>query len=198
MSFVAVVHDDHLTFNGVEYYRDGAGSVLLGAYGIKKTPAPRSEHVAVQGRLPAGKLAVRSSTAVTVDAAGMYAGGGLYGLLKDGARKLVRLEMLLPDVKVAVNGSPPALRDLKSYGWEARIVHQVIAILEPALADALARATTFRFSGDEGTGELVAHVGGTAVALPSESTFAYLLCRPDWNRSRTGVERFVDEPWGVE
>lgn len=196
MSFVAVVHDDHLTFNGVEYYRDGAGSVLLGAFGEKKAPAPRSEHVQVHGRVPAGKLVVRSSSAVEFDVGHTRPDDVATESLKSGARKLVRLEMLLPDVKMAVNGTPPVLRSLKSYGWEARVVHHVIAILEPGHADALARATGFRVAGEDG--ELTVGVGSATVTLTTATTFAYLLCRPDWNRSRTGVERFVEEPWGVE
>jgi hypothetical protein len=198
VSFVGVVHDDHLTFNGVEYYRDGAGAVLLGAFGEKKTPAPRSEHVLAHGRLPTGKLVVRSSSAVEFDVGRTRPDDLATESLKSGARKLVRLEMLLPDVKVAVNGTPAVLRSLKSYGWEARVVHHVIAILEPAHADALARATGFRLVGDDGADELTVGVGAATVTLTAATTFAYLLCRPDWNRSRTGVERFVDEPWGVE
>jgi hypothetical protein len=197
VSFVAVVHGDHLTFNGVEYYRDGAESVLLGTYGEKRAPAPRREHVEARGRIPAARLVVRSSAAVEVD--GERSRGDVdLEALRSGARKLVSLEMLLPDVKFAVNGAPNVLRSLKSYGWEARVVHQVIAILEPTLAEALARASGFRVGGDDGADALTVTVGATTVSLPAGSTYGYLLCRPEWNRSRTGVERFVDEPWGLE
>lgn len=198
MSFVAVVHDDHLTFNGVDYFRDGAGSVLLGAYGEKKASAAGSEHLVVRGRLPAPRLAVRSTAAVTIDFDRSRLGGDEQDALRSGARRLVALEMLLPDVKIAVNGTPLALRNLKSYGWEARVAHQVVVMLEAPLAEALARATGLEFAGDDGADALTVRVRGATMELPGAATFAYLMCRPGWNSSRTAAERFIDDPWGVE
>ncbi len=215
MSFVAVVHNNHLTFNGIQYFRASAESLTIGTYGEKRTPLTGQNYLEAQADIPAPKLVVRTATIVDIDFTksrsadiklGLKVAGNqvdadtAFSNLKAGKLKLVKLEMRLGDVKDAVNASPQVLGDLRSYGHDARVCQQIFVIMEATLAQTFSNATNIGFSRDSGTLRLTANAGtsgsgGTAVSLSAGTTYAYLLCKADWERGKDRVEKFVDDQW---
>lgn len=219
MSFIAVIHNAHLTFNGIQYFRAAAESITIGAYGEKRTPLTGQNYLEAQDDLPASSLVVRQATIADIDftrskAADVKAGlrvvnssvdvNAAFNGLKEGSLKLVKLEMRLADVRDAVNGSSAALRDLRDYGRDARVAHQIFVVMEATLAQTFAAATNIDFARERDnnkgllkiTATASASVGGsTFVTLSAGTTFAYLLAKPDWERRKERVEKFVDDQW---
>src|SRR5258706_5650089 len=55
----AIVKDNHLHFNGKDYFRGGSEDVYLGAYGEKKQPITKTNYLEVQDDVPSPKIKVR-------------------------------------------------------------------------------------------------------------------------------------------
>jgi hypothetical protein len=218
MSYTVVVQNNHLTFNGIKYFRGGSESVVIGAYGEKKTPVFGQNYLQVQSDIPAGKLVVNSVTTVDIDftkssagdiKVGLNVAGGYSGTadaafsdLKTGKLKLVKFEMRLGDVTTVVNASPEVLKNLKAYGNDARIAHQIFVVMEATMAKTFSTSGRLTFAKTGGKFQISANAGGstsgtTTVTLSPGTTYAYLLCKADWNTGKTKAEKFVDDQWGM-
>jgi hypothetical protein len=210
---LAVVKDSHLTFNGIQYFRASSESLTIGTYGEKRTPITKPNYLEAQADLPAPKLVVTSATIVGIDftnstsvdvklhlkpASSGYSGSAdvAYNELKSGALKLVKFEMRLDAVKQAFNGAPTALNNLRSYGNDARAVHQIFVVLKATEATTVTTASSFTFSKDNNTLKVtVGTSNATVVTFSAGTTYAYLLANPDWDRGKDVIEKFTDDQW---
>src|SRR5262245_49335656 len=110
---IAEVHDSHLKFDGINYFRGGAESVSIGTYGEKKTPLLHQNFLAAQSDIPAAKLVARPITIATIDfnkskEADLKAELTILGVsgsvsagvsdLKSGKLKLVKLKIHLDNI----------------------------------------------------------------------------------------------------
>ena len=66
MAHVAV-HENHLTYGGVCYFRGHAEEVELGSIGEKRTPLTKQNYLEVKDHLPVAKLKGVKSTIVEID-----------------------------------------------------------------------------------------------------------------------------------
>ena len=216
MSFIAVVHDSYMVVNGIHYFRGGAESVFIGSYGEKRTPLTQQNYLEVQLDIPADKLKVNTVTIVDIDfsrsreadiklnlktADTSVSGTAAFNDLKTGKLKLVKLEMRPGDLTTAVNGLPAVLNNLRGYGLDARVAHQIFVVLEATLAQTFAASASVSLS-RSGTSQLkITASGGTSgtssVTLSAGTTFAYLLAKPDWDRGKKRIEKFTDDQHGL-
>jgi len=211
---LAVVHDNHLSFAGVDYFRGNAPSVSIGDYGEKKTPLFGQNYLAVQDNIPSSKLIVKAVTEVEIDTtkslaadiklnlkvAGPFSGGAeaAYEGLKSKTLKLMKFDMYLGDVKEAVNKSPGVLDNLASYGSDARVAHQIFVVMTAKEASAFKAGGTVTFSMQSGKLKAKGGIGGsTEIELSADTTYAYLLCKPDWNKGKTSADKFTDDQWSI-
>jgi hypothetical protein len=211
---LATIHNNGLTFAGVGYFRGNAPSIRLADYGQKRSPAFSANYLEPQDGIPAAKLKINQVTEVGIDfeksseadiklnlnVAGLYKGGAdaAYGALKSGTLKLIKLDMDLGDVKDAVNNSPAVLNNLASYGGDARVAHQVFLVLSSTEADSFKVGGTVSVSKLGTSLVLTAGTNGsTKVELSSGTTYAYLLCKPDWNTGKTKVDIFTGDTWSI-
>jgi len=217
MAFSAVVHNSHLVFNGVRYFRGHAESVVIGSYGEKRTPLTQQNYLEVQSDLPADRLKVNTVTIADIDfsrsrdadlkiglkAADTGASGSVaLSDLKTGKLKLVKLEMRLLDLKTVVNGLSAVLGNLRSYGNDARVAHQIFVVLEATLAQTFAASGDISFTRTGSALKMSADAsasasGSTTITLSSGTTFAYLLANPDWDRGKNRIEKFTDDQHGI-
>lgn len=213
-----VVHNNHLTLNGIQYFRGGAESVFLGSYGEKKTPLFGQNYLEVQGDIPPAQLAVIGTTTVDIgftkttaadlkvnlSVAGGYSGSVDTAVndLKQGTLKLVKFEMRLADVLSAINATPNLAGTLKKYGNDARVAHHMFVIMSATLAHTFTTATRTTFSKSGGRLQIAANggvstSGSSSVTLSPGTTFAYLLCKADWNRGKSAIDKMVDDQWRI-
>ncbi|WP_224369572.1 hypothetical protein [Hyalangium versicolor] len=218
MGYTVVVHNNHLTFNGIQYFRGGSESVYIGAYGEKKTPLFGQNYLQVQSDLPAAKLVVNSVTTADIDfskssagdvklgltVAGGYSGTGdvAFNDLKTGKLKLVKFEMRLGDLATAVNALPDVLANLKRYGNDARVAHQIFVAMEATMAHTFTTSGHLTFNKTGGKLQVSASGGGTtsgttSVTLSPGTTYAYLLAKVDWNKGKSKVDQFNDDQFGL-
>jgi len=225
-----IVKSNHLTYGGKQYFRGGAEDVLLGAYGEIKRPVTKQNYLEVQGTILASKLKVRSVTECTIDFANSdtfsvshsgVAEGGINGVpvkasvsgtasLDFGSKGHLRLVKLIVengDMEQAVEDLPSTLDKLRSYGSDARICHELFAVMEASLADALTASGSLTLSGSAGIEGIkisgTETVSGgktrtTTVTMSKGTTFAYLLLKIDWNHSglkKTDIKKLTDDQW---
>lgn len=210
---LAVVKDSRLTYNGISYFRASSESLTIGAYGEKRTPITKPNYLEVQSDLPASKLVISTATTVSIDftnstsvdvklhlkpAGSGYSGSGdvAYNDLKSGKLKLVKLEMRLDAMKTAFNTSPAALANLKSYGSDARAVQQIFIVLSATEATTVTTATSWTLTKVDNTLKLTTgSSNSTVVTFSSGTTYAYLLCKADWNSGKSAIDKFTDDQW---
>ena len=222
MAEYAVVKDNHLSFNGKNYFRGGAEDVELGSYGEKKSPITQANYLEVQGKIPTAKLKVKEAVEVSIDfdktsekeflaninVAGVFKGSAetAYQDMKSQKLKLVKLQVNNKDIKDAANQSPKVIDDLIQYGKDARIAHQVFIVMEAESAKSFAASTSFDVSVNAGilkvTGEgRVGSSGQTTVTVSKWSIFAYGMVKLDWDANRaknkTAIVKVTDDQWGL-
>ncbi len=209
---LAIVRSNHLKYAGISYFRGNAPSVGLGDYGEKKSPVLSQNHLAVQSSLPASKIDVSRSYTVELDFSrsrradvelnlkvangGAGVGGGFEGL-KRASLKLLKLEVRLGDLKRAVNRSRDTLEALRSYGKDARVVHQIFVVMSASEADVVSGSGGLTLSQYGAT--LTAKAGGRrslTVKFEPGTTYAYLLSKPEWDAGRRTVVKFDPDQWG--
>lgn len=218
----AVIKDNHLKYNGKTYFRAGSEDVLIGSYGEKKTPLTKSNYLEVQDRIPVPKLKIREAVTVDIDfkqstktdieaninKSVVFKGSVNtgYEALKAGTLKLVKLVIENEDVKDAINASPKVIEDLKVYGNDSRVCHQVFVVLEATIADAITSATNFDVSGTDGSTKISVSGGTsksstTVITLSPGSTFAYGIVKLDWDANQKKnwkkVVKATDDQWSV-
>jgi hypothetical protein len=217
----AVVKDNHLNFNGKNYFRVGSEDVGLGFYGEKKSPLTQGNYLEVQDHIPTPKLKVKEAVEVDIDfsastekdilaninVAGVFQGsaGTAYSDLKSRKLRLVKLRIDNEDIKDAANQSPKVIDDLIAYGNDARIAHQIFVVLEDTLARTVTTGTSFSVAVDAGKVKLTV-TGGvgssstTTFTLSEGMTFAYGLVKLDWDaqqkKNKTKITKVTDDQWG--
>lgn len=217
------IRDNHLHFNGVNYFRGHAEEVLLGDVGEKCTPATQTNYLAVQGNVVRKNLQIHSSTVVSLKGAaigsadiglsievpgrGKLSAGSVASALVSGELTLLKLSVLPAKLWGLVNDNPAkALQPLKAAGSRGRMVHQVWTVLENKTAAVVDTATGFEIgvSGSSMTLTTRGGVGGsagTSLTLSPGSTFAYLLLDPVWDahqqKNWTRVTGAKDDQWSL-
>jgi hypothetical protein len=217
----ATVKDNHLNFNGVNYFRGHAEEVELGSYGEKRTPLTKMNYLEIKGRVPVPNMAKATSTIVDIDESKLSKNdlkGGFKAIIKgvpvkvDGEAafikltrnelKLVKFSVLNNDMKAALNKSPAALNDLRNYGKDARVAHQIFVVMEAKLATKYDNDVSVDLTVGKGPIKATlsgshAAIGETTVEISAETTFAYLLLNIDWNKDKTKVEDLDDDQWSL-
>ena len=215
-----VVKDNHLTFGGVAYFRGNAEEIEIGSYGEKRTPLTKMNYLEKKGAI-ASKINVVTSTVVDIDfsktsksafntkiSAVMkgvnadFSGDAVFEGLKSGKLKLVKFSALNNDIKAAANSSPAVLEDLRSYGRDARIAHQVFVVMEATLATKFDNDVSGNLSAEKG--KLKVTVGGshsssgqTTIIISPGTGFAYLLLKIDWEKHKTKIKDLDDDQWSL-
>lgn len=217
----AVVKNNHLKFNGKNYFRVGSEDVSLGACGEKKSPLTQGNYLEVQDRIPTLKLQVRDAVEIDIDMTastkndilanidvnGVFQGsaGTAYSDLKTGKLKLVKLSIDNEELKQAANDSPKILDELIRYGNDARISNQVFVVLENSLAETVTHATGFTVTAESGNLKLTVSGGNgstttTSFVVSPNMTFAYGLVKLDWDahqdKNKSKIVRLTDDQWG--
>lgn len=217
----ATVKDNHLTFNGVSYFRGQAEEVQLGSYGEKRKPLTKTNYLEVKGRIPGDRIARATSTVVNIDQSKLsktdvktdvkaivegvpvnLGADAAFKKLTNNELKLVKFSVLNNDMKAAINKSPAVLGDLKNYGNDARIAHQIFVVMDAKLATKFDNDVTVELSA--GGGPMKAKVGvghsssgETTVEISAGTTFAYLLLDVDWDKGKSKVEDLDDDQWSL-
>lgn len=218
----AVIKDNHMKYNGKTYFRAGSEDVQIGSYGEKKTPLTKSNYLEVQDRIPTPKLKIREALIVDIDfkqstktdieaninKSVVFKGSvsTAYEDLRNDKLKLVKLVIENEDIKDAINSSPKVIEDLKVYGNDSRVCHQVFIVLEASLARTVTTSTKFDVSGTDGSLKISVS-GGTSksttaeITLSAGSTFAYGIVKLDWDASQKKnwkkVVKATDDQWSL-
>lgn len=214
------IKDNHLTYNGVKYFRGHAEMVELGSIGEKRSPITSQNYLEVKDRIPAGKIndygTVKTSlveinftetTSASITATVQAVIGGVpIGLapsiawtkLSNYELKMVKFSVLTNEMKAAANHSPQKLESLADWGNDARIAHQIWVVMDAKYAVAYNRSGSATLS--VAGGVLQASVsndtsGAYTVKIPAGTTFAYLLAKIDWNRGKTQIDDLDDDQW---
>lgn len=103
--------------------------------------------------------------------------------------------MRLDAMKTAFNTSPAALANLKSYGSDARAVQQISSQSSATEATTVTTATSWSLTeggqhpqADDGLEQLDGR------HLLSGTTYAYLLCKADWNSGKSAIDKLHRRP----
>lgn len=208
---------NHITLFGKKYFRGNSPSVTLGAYGEKKTPVFGQNYLEVQDTMPAPKIdaaPVDKATTVEIDYSksskgdieafvkGILpvdgAGEVTYDKLKTAQLKLVYLVIHVGDLKTQVNSAGKVLDNLRSYGNDARVCHEILVAMKAETADTFASAGSIQVT-KAGTGLSLTASGkkSATVTVSSGTTFAYLLAKADWENNKDKIKKFTDDQWSV-
>jgi len=199
----ATVREDHVHFEGVDYFRGHAAAVQLGDIGERRNPAGSHSHLAVQARLPRDRLLIERVTRIDLQGAtvrgsdiavdivvpdvGSLGASTVARLIQDRTLCMVKLEAAPCGVIDAANKCAGLLDVLSRAGKAGRLVHQVLVLVETATARDLTQATRWSLSGtNEGCVLMGTDTDGrrSVVPLAPGATFAYLLLRPAWRGKR--------------
>jgi hypothetical protein len=219
---LAVVRDNHLNFNGIQYFRGNSSEVDLGSYGEKRAPAFGANYLEVYRNIPPRKLKIKEVSEVEIDfdrstqadiEGGFTMGdvigassGNIYSRMSSGELKLVKFSVSIADMVDAANESPRALEHLIDMGNGARIAHQIFVVMEASLARSMSVGKTFDVKVTAGDIEVSAEGDikinrNTSVTLAEGTTFAYLLLNPEWDHKRkskrTRIVGARDDQWGL-
>lgn len=216
------VHESHLKYGGVTYYRGHAEEVELGSIGQKRTPITKQNYLEVKDRLPVANLRGVKSTVVEIDSTTLtqqdigakvsaiipvsgvpvptkLAADAAFKQLKASELKLVKLSIETGNIVRAINDSPAKRKLLIEWGNDARVAHQVFLVMSAATARAFDNNVDVDLSvGVDGV--FSATVGGgssssgkTTVRYAKDSTFAYLLCSIDWDaKQKKNINKATD------
>jgi hypothetical protein len=222
MAIDIAVKDNHLHFNGVNFFRGNADNVQLGSVGEKKTPATQENYLQVEENIPLKKLKINKVTVLTlngaqlsgadiggsieVDGLGKLSASAVASKLKEDTLKLVKIDVLPHDIVSAANQSPKALDALIQCGHRGRIAHQVVTVMDARSAEIVRRGVSFSLEPvDGGPGLTVKGGAGSTdietVRINSGSTFAYLLLEPKWDanlkKNWKEIEGWEDDQWSL-
>jgi hypothetical protein len=210
------VKNNHLTYNGINYFRVGSEDTYLGCYGEKKSPIFQGNYLETQDGLPAKKLKVKNAVEATIDfsnttEAELLANinvAGVFGVnkntaykdMKSGQLRLYKLIIDLEDLRKAANDSPNHLERLDSYGKDARIVSDLFVVLDANESKSFSTATSFGVSISAGVIKIEAQGGAqingsTTVTVSDGSIFAYGLAKIKWDKNDK-IEKLTDDQWG--
>jgi hypothetical protein len=214
------VEENHLKFNGFDYFRGNSENIKLGSYGEKKTPLTKTNYLEVQATLPAGNIGkIQTAMIVEIDYAStkktdFFANinvGAVFGLstdaaweaMKAGKLKLVKLSIDNTHMTGDINNSPTALNRIRDYGADARVANQVFVVMNASTASIVTKSASLEVSASGNGIKLTAGVSGsgtsaTSVTLSPGSTFAYgLLMVADWSKGKDKIEKMTDDQWSL-
>lgn len=213
------VKNNHLHFNGANYFRGKSENIVLGSYGEKRRPIFGVNRLEVEEHIDPNLFDIREPATATIDFSTTRKGDfteGLDGTFKgvdfdisirqmwdrfqSGNLVLVKFAVDLGPLKRAVNRDRRAIAFLKRLAKSrARIVSEVWVVTSAQLAEKLNRAQSIKASGKRG--KIHIQVAGTAsqdvttnLTLSKGTTFAYLLARIDkWDKKlRKRRKRIID------
>jgi len=127
----------------------------------------------------------------------------IYDGLATAKLKLVQLFVEEEAMKRAANDSPKALDNLRSYGGDARIAHQLFVVVEATLAESFTFGTRYEVTADAlGTISVKASGGNVikekdVVTLSPGTGLAYLLLKVDWDKDKSKIESTRVDEWSV-
>jgi hypothetical protein len=216
MAAEARVREDHFHLDGTSYFRGGADLVQLGDAGEKRMPATRPGHLAVQACVPRPWLPIARATRIEIhrtafgadDIGGRLTVPGLGPIgpdrvacqLKDQTLSLVKLECGPDDLAAAAGETPAVVDTLARAGRAARLVHQVVVVLDMRVALNFTRSTRFEAHGAAEAWSVTGiGIGRTVLPLEAGTTLAYLLLKPAWYADpETNCRHIVgweNDPW---
>jgi hypothetical protein len=216
------VHESHLKYGGVCYYRGHAEEVELGSIGEKRTPITKQNYLEVKDRLPVANLKGVKSTIVEIDTSSLsqqdfgtrisaiipvsgvpvpvkLGVDAAFSQLKSSELKLVKFSLETGDIVRAINDSPAKRQLLIDWGNDARVAHKLFLVMAAKTAQAFDKNVGVDLSvGVDGV--FSASVGGgssstgkTTVKYAKDSTFAYLLCSIDWDaKQKKNINKAID------
>jgi hypothetical protein len=220
----ARIRNTHLHFDGVNYFRGKATNVQLGSSGEKKTPIAKENYLEIQANIPPKNIAKASARVIQIENESYsklnfgtnvtalingvptnFSGDAAIEKLKKAELKLVLISVTMNQMKNAINKSSGILRNLKSYGGDARVAVEIFSILNANLASEITTSGSLDISAD--AKGIKASVNGsgsgtskTSVVLPEGSCFAYLLAKINWKMKflkKVEVEKLTDDQWGM-
>lgn len=224
MSYVTVAKD-HLTFNGLAYFRGHAEEVEIGSIGVKRKPPGRPNYLEVKDKLPISQIAVARATVAKISfkkttsssfTAAISAivnaipvklsGAAAFEKLHSGELELVKFSVLSARMKTAANDSPAQLQELIAWNDRARIAHQVFVVMEASLANTFSSNARVDLSVKKDIIE--ASVGGagtssgtTTIKISRGTCFAYLLLKIKWDaaqkKKRSKIVDLSNDQWGI-
>lgn len=193
-------------YNGVRYYRTKAEDVELGSYGEKQIPPTKPNYLNVHHRLDPtamNKAHVRVGQKVAIEWSSQMKGevgipkinylkkaGGhaKFNIQATQAADLVLVKFSIDDGPLCkVINSDAAAKDYLSGRGLKRVVTDVWVVVEAELSEKFGYSATMKVDAESGSMELevsAAFTGGSKskVVLSKDTTFAYLLAKPDeWN-----------------
>lgn len=217
-----VVKENHLTFGGVSYFRAHAEEVEIGSIGEVRKPMAGQNYLEVKDRIPVPKEHIIEVTVVEIDfkstsktdlglgATALVDGvpvklsGDLaFDKLRSGELKLVKFSIPGNVMKRVANDSPEKLRDLRSWGKNARIAHQVFIVMDASLANGFDNSFGVEVSAGVDGLEGKLGVGGTysgttKVKISKDTCFAYLMLKITWEKGQRepNISDLNDDQWG--
>lgn len=221
---LAIIKDNHITVFGTKYFVGNAQTVSIGSYGEKATPLIGQNKLEVKDHIPVPKLdgKIRTVSPIGIDSTKSTKSdfksavsaslkvigfngsvGTVYDKLVDNQLKLVQLWVEEEDMKEAVNRSPKVLNNLRSYGADARVAHQVFVITEAKLATSFTGGTKFDVSANAAGIISIKAKGGNSVSgkdtitLSPGTCLAYLLLKLNWNKDKSQIEKTRADEWGI-
>ena len=219
MAIDITIRDNHLHFDGINFFRGNANLVQLGSAGAKKTPSTQTNYLSVEENIPLKKLKINKVTTIelngtkvtgadvsaTIDVPGVgpLSASAVSARLRKDTLKLVKIDVLPRDIVEAANESPKVLDALKASGNDGRLAHQVVVILESSTAETLLKGVAFELTTDDGRPILTARAGSKDVATVeiNGATFAYLLLKPKWDanlkKNWKQIESWSDDQWSL-
>lgn len=223
MSLVEI-KDNHVKFMGSNYFVGNAQTVSVGSYGEKAANLIGTNKLEVKARVPAPKLNgdVKAAGPFEIDASRSsksdfdkavsgsikvigvtVSQNNVYEELTKKHLKFVQLFVDEEKMKKAFNESPNALDNLRNYGGDARIAHQLFVVMEASFASSFTSGSSFEISADAAGILSITAKGGSVVSGKDKITLApgtglaYLLLNPNWNKGKTQIESTKVDEWSV-
>ena len=219
----AIVKETHLKYGGVNYFRAHAEEVEIGSIGEIRKPVVKQNYLEVMDRILVPEEDVIEATVVDIDyertsktdlSLGATAlvngvpvkmdGDAAFDKFKKGDLKLVKFSISNNAMKRAANSSPERLEDLRRWGKDARIAHQVFIVIDAEMAEKFSRGIGVKVSaGVKGVeakvGVGTSTSGTTTLKISKDTCFAYLLLKIKWDKSsnKPKILDLKDDVWGI-
>lgn len=216
------IKNSHLVYTGKSYFRASGEDVVIGAYGEKRTPVGKPNYLERKAVLPdaaLAKLKIIQATVVDIDQIAaskteieaqlsgrqvVNTGGKItYEALRDSKLKLVKLTVDSDHLRRDVlNNAPVVLENLKNWGANARIAHQIFVVMEASLAEQFTKGGSFNVSATNGAVTVTAQgqtstTRTTSITLKPGTTFAYLLLKCTWDKDKKKLADCNDDQHGL-
>ena len=219
-----VIKDNHIKFMGTNFFVGNAQIVSVGSIGEKAANFIGTNKLKVKAHIPVPKLEGRIKVAGPFDIDSSESTKSDFSKAISGSLKIIGATISQNDIyrelttkhlrlvqffveeeamKKAANDSPAALDNLRNYGGDARIAHQLFVIMEAEFATSFTGGNSYEVSVDAGGIISVTANGGTTVSGKNKVTLspgtglAYLLLNPNWNKGKTQIESTKVDEWSI-